>query len=189
MCEAADAGGPGARQMASGGDPPGPSDAFVRRLTAEQSHLLGYITTLMGGLGETADILQQTNVVLWRKHGAFDPRTSFRAWARKVAYYQTLSYLRDRKRDRHVFDDELLEEVASRPFELNDDGRSAALHRCLAGLPARSAAMIRKRYTPGESIASIAAERGVSEGSVRMSLMRIRKRLMECIERRLANAK
>ena len=40
---------------------------FVERLTAAQSALYGSIHTLLAGSPDAADVLQETNRVLWRK--------------------------------------------------------------------------------------------------------------------------
>jgi RNA polymerase sigma-70 factor (ECF subfamily) len=82
---------------------------FVFQLTDWQGRLFGYLMSL---LGNVHDVLQETNLVLWRKIDGFEPGTDFAAWARSVAYFQSLAFLRDRKRDRHIFDDDLLQQIA-----------------------------------------------------------------------------
>src|SRR5215212_3872657 len=98
-------------------------EEFVQLLTGEQSRLFGYIVTLLGDVNDASNVLQQANMVLWRKANEFKLGTNFHVWAKKTAYYQTLAYLRDRKRDKLVFDDELLEQLASRPDEVDEDER------------------------------------------------------------------
>src|SRR5215217_4251332 len=74
-------------------------EVFIRLLTAEQTQLFSYIVMLLGDVNDANNVLQQANLVLWRKIDEFDINTNFHLWARKVAYYQTLAFLRDRKRD------------------------------------------------------------------------------------------
>ena len=88
-------------------------DEFVRLLTGEQTSLFAYIATLLGDVNDASNVLQQTNMVLWKKADEFAPGTSFHAWARKVAYFQTLAYIRDKKRDKLVFDEELVLQLAA----------------------------------------------------------------------------
>jgi RNA polymerase sigma-70 factor (ECF subfamily) len=125
-------------------------------------------------------------MVLWRKAGEFTIGTNFQLWARKVAYFQTLAYLRDRKRDKHIFDAELLDQLASRPSVRDEDERRVALRHCLGTISQESLELLRQRYAPGKSIATIARERNKSEGAIKMALMRIRQALVHCIERQLA---
>ncbi len=51
-------------------------------------------------------------MVLWQKFGEFDATRDFRKWAFGVARYEVLAFLRDRARDRHVFDDDLVTKLA-----------------------------------------------------------------------------
>jgi RNA polymerase sigma-70 factor, ECF subfamily len=161
-------------------------DAFVQLLTGEQTRLFGYIVTLLGDVNDASNVLQQTNLVLWRKADEFDVDTNFQFWSRKVAYYQTLAYLRDRKRDKHIFDGELLEQLASRPVTIDEDERRVALRHCLGTISSDCLDLLQQRYSPGKSIADIARERSKSVGSIKMALMRIRQALVHCIEGQLA---
>jgi RNA polymerase sigma-70 factor, ECF subfamily len=164
-------------------------EAFVQLLTSEQTHLFSYIVMLLGDVNDASNVLQQTNLVLWRKMEEFDIQTNFQAWARKVAYYQTLAFLRDRKRDKHVFDEELLSELASRPVETDEDERRVALRHCLSSISGESLELLQQRYDPGKSISAIARDRHRTEGAVKMALMRIRQALVHCIEGQLASTR
>ena len=161
---------------------------FVQLLTGEQTRLFGYITTLLGNVNDASNVLQQTNMVLWRKADEFHLGTNFQVWSRKVAYYQTLAFLRDKKRDKHIFDDALLAQLASRPAPIDEDERRIAMRHCLGTISRDSLELLRERYSPGKSIADIAQQRHKSEGSVKMALMRIRQALADCVERQLASA-
>ncbi|MEX0613654.1 MAG: sigma-70 family RNA polymerase sigma factor [Pirellulales bacterium] len=160
-------------------------EEFVRLLTGEQTRLFGYIATLLGDVNDASNVLQQTNMVLWRKADEFEIGTNFHVWARKTAYYQTLAYLRDRKRDKHIFDAALLEQLASRPALVDEDERRVALRHCLGGISEDSLELLRQRYAPGRSISEIARQRRKSESAIKMALMRIRQALFQCIERQL----
>ena len=160
-------------------------DAFIQLLTGEQTWLFSYITSLLGDVNDASNVLQQTNMVLWRKADEFTLGTHFQAWARKIAYYQTLAYLRDRKRDRHIFDEALLQQIASRPETVDEDERRVALRHCLGTLSEDTLDLLRQRYAPGRSIGEIAKQRHKTEGAIKMALMRVRQALVHCIERQL----
>ena len=160
-------------------------DEFVRLLTGEQTSLFGYVATLLGDVNDASNVLQQTNMVLWRKADEFTPGTSFHAWARKVAYFQTLAYLRDLKRDKLVFDEELVQQLAARPSLDDEDERRIALRHCLGTLSESSLDLLQQRYAPGKSIRDIAELRNKKEGAVKMALLRIRQALVQCIENQL----
>ncbi len=90
------------------------NERFIRSLTDHQSGLFVYLVSLLGDVHEARNILQETNLVLWRRSSEFADGTDFGAWSRTIAHYQLLAYLRDKKRDRHVFDVELLSQLAER---------------------------------------------------------------------------
>jgi RNA polymerase sigma-70 factor, ECF subfamily len=161
-------------------------EAFVQLLTSEQTALFRYIVTLLGHINDASNVLQQTNLVLWRKANDFTFGTNFRVWAKKIAYYQTLAYLRDRKRDKHIFDEALLEELASRPDVTDEDERRVALRHCLGAISRDSLELIQQRYSPGRSIHEIAQVQHKSESAIKMALLRIRQSLIKCIEGQLA---
>ena len=162
---------------------------FIHALTYSQNDLTGYLVGLLGNLHDAKDVLQATNLVLWEKHKEFRARADFKPWARKFAYYQALAFIRDRKRDRHVFDDDVLELLASDDGDVNsakDDERELALRDCLNQLPEKQRMLIKLRYEEAGSIKQVVDQTGAKESSVKVSLMRIRNELQACIESKIA---
>ncbi|MBI1370773.1 MAG: sigma-70 family RNA polymerase sigma factor [Planctomycetes bacterium] len=161
------------------------TEQFVADLTAYQSRLYAYICAIMGGADQAHDVLQETNMVLWRKAGEFEPGTDFGAWAAKIAYFQVLAHRKRRSGDRHVFSDDLLVDIADEFDRQNPtiDERQTALRQCMDKLPAMERDMVRQRYEAGGSVKRIAAQIGRSVGAVSQSLYRIRAALAECVER------
>jgi RNA polymerase sigma-70 factor (ECF subfamily) len=161
-------------------------EAFVQLLTSEQTSLFRYIVTLLGHTNDANNVLQQTNLVLWRKASEFTFGTNFHVWAKTIAYYQTLAFLRDRKRDKHIFDEALLEQLASEPELFDEDERRVALRHCLGSISRNSLDLLQQRYDPGRSIHEIAKAQHKSESAIKMALLRIRQSLIKCIEGQLA---
>ena len=60
---------------------PAPADDFVQQLTANQNRLYGYIFSLLGDHHRANDVLQETNMVLWRKAAEFQTDRDFIPWA------------------------------------------------------------------------------------------------------------
>ena len=87
-------------------------DTFVQELTKHQSRLRGLIRCLLFRSEHVEDVLQETNLLLWNKADQFQPGTSFWAWASEVARYQVLTHWKKLGRDRHVFDEVLVNELA-----------------------------------------------------------------------------
>ena len=163
-------------------------EAFVQLLTGEQLNLQYYITRLLRDPHAAQQVLQETNVVLWRKAGEFEPGTNFTAWTRKIAYWQVQSYVRDRKRDRHVFSEELIEQLASHDsMDNRDDEAFVALRHCLQSVSPGNLDILRARYEDSLPIAAIAQRVGKTRDAVKVGLMRLRRSLLHCIQRQLAD--
>lgn len=166
--------------------PVGADEAFVQLLTAEQFRLLQYIAMLLGDPHVANNVLQETNLVLWRKAGEFEPGTSFSAWSRQVAYWQVQAHVRDKKRDRHVFSDELMGQLAARENPRPEDADTqVALRHCLGKVSKENVGILRQRYADGLSIAALAERVGKTQSAVKVQLMRLRRQLQKCIQNQI----
>lgn len=162
-------------------------ERFIQALTESQPRLYAYILTLLADHDAAQDVLQNTNMVLWKKSDEFDPETNFIAWSSSVAYYEVLAFRKRRANSRHLFNDDVLEQVAiaaEQSSEVSPD-KSAALQECLKKLPSDQLNLIRQRYETSGSVSAMAKKFERTEGSLIQSLYRIRRRLADCIEHRL----
>ena len=159
-------------------------DQYVQQLTACQSRLRAYILASLGNYANTADVLQRTNLTLWKKAGEFRPDAEFLPWALAITRYEILAFLRDHRRDRHVFANDVAELMLdAAASEVSDPGdRHVALRRCLEKLPQPSRELLWQRYDADKSIKQIANDTKRSVDSVKCLFLRIRKALERCIE-------
>jgi RNA polymerase sigma-70 factor (ECF subfamily) len=159
-------------------------DQYVQELTACQSRLRGYILASLGNYADTADVLQRANLTLWKKAREFRTGAEFLPWALTITRYEILAYLRDHRRERLVFSDDvakLMLDVAA--SEVSDPGnRQVALRQCLEKLPHRSRELLWRRYDEDKSIRQIATDTERTEDSVKCLFLRIRKTLEHCVE-------
>jgi RNA polymerase sigma-70 factor, ECF subfamily len=167
------------------------TERFVQQLTGCQPRLYAYIRMLLPSHDDASDVLQETNLVLWRKAEEFVEGTQFGAWACRIAHYQVLARLRDAQRDRHVFAPQLVDEMAAEAESLSAemDDRRRALRLCMVRLSERERELLGRRYALGRSIKEIAVEFGQSPGAVATSLYRIRGELLACIQNRMAEGR
>ncbi|HWB01470.1 MAG TPA: sigma-70 family RNA polymerase sigma factor [Verrucomicrobiales bacterium] len=159
--------------------------AFTALLDAHQQRLLAWLIALTGDASEARDVLQQTNLVLWKKSGEFAAGSSFSAWALRVAHFEFLSWRQRKGRDRLVFNDTLLEGVAEALDEVDAaaEARHAALETCLPKLPVRQREIVMRRYLNGERVDAIGTALGLPANAVSQILWRARQNLLECINR------
>ena len=158
-------------------------EQFMQLLTKSQSRLYSYIFSLLPLMDASEDVLQETNLVLWRKSDEF-VGGNFLAWAFRVAHFQVLAYRRDKARDRKFFSAELVD-VIDKEFT---DGigevefMQRALEGCLGKLPARDRDLIVARYAPQGSVRRLAERDHTTAKAVSRSLYRVRRMLFRCAE-------
>lgn len=161
---------------------------FITLLTDHQIDLQAFILSSLGDYSNTLDVLQRTNIVLWKKASEFRHGAPFLPWALKVAKYEILAFMRARRRDRHVFRPEVVDLMVDAAIEQSYEvsGRSEALRECIKELPERSREFLRIRYAQEQSVKQISEKTGRSVDAVKSLYHRIRVALAECIERKLA---
>ena len=169
-------------------EPHNAEEKIVGLIARHQAELHRYILSLLPDRMLADDVLQETNLVLWRKAAEYDPAQSFLPWALTIAFYQVKAARRDAGRDRHVFDDSLVEILAAehREADPSDGELEQALEKCLRELSEKQRQLILARYEPGASVQDLAAERNQTPTALSLVLLRIRKALESCIERKLA---
>jgi RNA polymerase sigma-70 factor, ECF subfamily len=166
-------------------------DQFADFFSTNQQRVFGYILGLVRNTSDAQDILQQTAVTAWRKFDEFDPNTEFLRWAVTIARYETLNFIKYRRRSRLYFDQQLMEQLGEDACDVpsdESDNRLKALGECLKKLPATDSKLIECRYTHGLSSLQIAELLERSQPSICNSLRRIRENLMRCISKNLARA-
>lgn len=167
------------------GSPENAEERIVGLIARHQPEIHRYVLALLPDRMLADDVVQETNLILWRKASEYDPAQPFLPWALGIAWYQVKAARRDSARDRHVFDDELVEILASENSQDADNlDLSEALEHCLSELPDRQRQLILDRYQPGASVQDLAAAHAKSPTALSLSLLRIRKTLELCIERK-----
>lgn len=166
---------------------PSELETFIQHLTECQGNLRAYLLAALGNYNDASEVLQQTNLVLWRNARSFRAGAEFMPWAITLAKYEIMSFYRDRSRDRHVFTEEvaamMLQAAAAEMPNLSE--RQVALRECLKHLPPTSQEMIKLRYENRTSIVQMAEKLKRTENAVKSALVRVRKSLEQCINRRI----
>lgn len=169
-------------------DPQLPSEEFVQLFTRHQRPLYLFLLSQCPNPIEAEEILQETNVIIWKKYAQFEVGTNFFAWTCKIARFEFLKHRERRTRERIVFSDEFVSMVADEVEErsVTLEQRREALIECLRKLNDKDRQLIEKRYSPGESGKSVAQFLNRPANAVYQSLSRIRRTLHTCVTRRMA---
>jgi RNA polymerase sigma-70 factor (ECF subfamily) len=162
-------------------------DEFIALYAAHESRLRGYVLTLVPRWADAEEICQRCSFVLWKKFEQFEPGTNFYAWACRVALFEVKEFRRKIAKERLIFSDELLESVAGRAIEIQDEfpRRAKALQKCVEELSRNQRELLRLRYDEGRSVGSVARLVNRPIDGVYKALSRIRQALYFCINARL----
>jgi RNA polymerase sigma-70 factor, ECF subfamily len=162
-------------------------EEFARLLATCQRRVFLYVLGLTANPADAEEILQETNLVLWRKFDDFEPGTNFSRWATKIAYYEVLKFRKSRAGQAVCFSNDFMESLAAEMDETSDtlDQRRNALNGCMEKLHPKDRDLILRRYQPDASTRGVAETLRRSVQGTRRSLQRIRAALLGCIERTL----
>jgi len=129
-------------------------------------------------------VCQQTSLILWQKWEQYDPRQDFLAWACGVARNEVRNFLRRHGRDRMVFSDKLMDQLADMRIEVQPmlEVRRGLLVQCMKKLDFMARELVERCYQGGESMKSLARQFRTTPNALSLRLRRIRRDLLECIE-------
>lgn len=163
-------------------------DQFLRLYVEHEEALNGFVRSLVPTREDAREVMQEVAVVLWRKFGELNDLEDFRRWAFGVAKFKALACLRDRMRDRLVFDEEVLELLAAEVTDNADtfEAERVALDECIGRLGVAQRKLLDAAYAPGVRMDELATSLGRTPMSFYKALHRIRLALMDCTQRVLA---
>ena len=189
---------PGDNAGRSSGPGPGPTGAvtaedLLRQAFRYQDALVSYAYGLLQDWALAQDAVQESFIVLQRKHAQFKPGASLFAWVRQIVRFEALNLLRSRRREACFVDEELIS-LVDQQFEKHLDAdavdaletRKVALQYCLGQLDEPSLGLLLGFYRDAFSCERLSQIQRRSVNAVRLSLSRIRARVRDCVRQRLA---
>lgn len=161
---------------------------FLRLYVEHEPSLRGFVRSLVPTLEDANDVMQEAAMALWKRFGSLDAPENFRRWAFGVARLEALEFLRKKSRDRHVFGEDLLAQLADDAEEMADQfvEERKALDVCLQKLPSDQRSLVEAAYAPGVRMDELATRIGRTAMAVYKSLHRIRMMLTDCTKRELS---
>lgn len=163
-----------------------PSSEFLGHLLGNQRSIRNYIFSLHPLAQDLDDLVQQTALTLWREFGKFDPTRDFLPWALRIAYFEVLRHRKKQSRDRLVFSENFVEQLAEVFAEEGSPApRRQALDACLAKLDRQSREVLLARYSKDATVGSLAGKHRISVHRLYHLLDRARASLATCVRRQL----
>lgn len=162
---------------------------FLEHFLPVDSALRAYLLAATGDMHAADDLLQEVSSVLWEKFEKYDGSRPFEGWAIGIARMEVLKWRQRLARSREVLSPEAVEGLADMAADLKVeiDDRAIHLRRCVAGLKEKTRNLLNLRYWKALPIQRIAEDLGKNVAAIEMALVRVRRQLRECVERRLRN--
>lgn len=162
----------------------------MRLFTSHETRMRAFAMSLIPNWADAEEVLQQANMVMWKKFDEFESGSNFFAWASRILYLEAMDFRKRQARARVRFSEAFCRAVAKEAVEISDDlaDRQTALGQCIAKLRPTEREILHHRYEDGGNVEAAAAALGRSEDAIYSALRRIRRQLFECINRALRAA-
>jgi RNA polymerase sigma-70 factor (ECF subfamily) len=164
---------------------------FLDQVQRNQVRLRAYVRALGVRAEWVDDLAQEAFLIALRRLDEFDRTGDFGGWVRQIARRLIANERRKAmRRDLFLSDhatDLLLEmhREVTNPGELQErEEEIARLRECVAGLPKRSRDLLQQRYFEDLSPGAIGSRMGLPSNQIRQTLLRLRRALLTCMERR-----
>jgi RNA polymerase sigma-70 factor (ECF subfamily) len=163
---------------------------FLKHFIPETAFLRAFLLAGTGNVHDAEDLLQEVSSVLWESFDKFDEARPFRAWATGIAKLEVLKWRQKQARRRLVLSEEAVLALADTALEVGEeaDARRVHLPSCLERLGGKAREVVALRYLDGLPIKEIAQRVGKSVASIEMALVRSRRALQECVDRKTRGA-
>jgi RNA polymerase sigma-70 factor (ECF subfamily) len=161
--------------------------AFLRQFMGEERALLRFILRYVPAINDARDVLQETLVTLWAKRAEFDESREFLPWACGIARIKVREFWRKQPRWEAFAQDDLMTLIDERRASLESEitARREALRNCLTKLSIDQRGILQSYYAREESVEALALREGRSVAAIYKMLQRLRRGLLECVERGL----
>ena len=161
---------------------------FLRLFLECEGQIRAFTGALIRDRHTREDVVQEVAMTLWQEFHRYDPTRPFGAWARGVAAHKIMQRWDKAGRTPRPFSPAAVQSLldACDRAEAKTSLRAEALEDCIEALPEKSRHLLALRYRELLGVERIAGELQTTVDAVYQALSRLRTRLAECVERRLA---
>jgi len=172
----------------------GSVESFSELVALHQGRVRAYIGRFVRNPDIVDDLAQEVFIAAYKTLNTYNGDAPLGIWLIGIARNRALTYIRDesrrRARESGKFETAMaewrVEDVERHSDAETCDQELSAMESCIKNLPENSARLIREHYFNSRSSVELASSLGKKESSIRMTLLRIRQSLRDCIETRLS---
>lgn len=162
---------------------------FLRLFVKHAAALQAFARVLLPTWDWVDEVLQQASVVMWKKREQLESEAGYLPWAKTIVRFEVLRLRRNQARDRHLFSEEVLELLANEAAAASAsqwEREQQALRECLDRLEPHHRELVLAPYAGEVRVARIAEQTGRTVNSLYKLLGRLREKLTQCVQLRLA---
>jgi len=162
------------------------SSSSVNELFVQhQRDIFAFILTLVPDRNDAEDVYQQTCLALLEKQSDYDPQREFLPWAFGFALNEVRRFRRAHYRERLQLNDEAIDSLADVQFKSAKrlNAQLELLLECLRSLSAAKQELLMQSYAYHGRLKELAGILQIDVNTLYKRLERIRRSLLECIER------
>ena len=151
-----------------------------------QPRVFAFVCTAVARRHDAEDVVQQVALEVADKFDNYDQSRPFLPWVLTIARRMVIRLYEQQKRQCVIFSDaalELLVDYHVRSSRAADE--QDALQDCVRSLDEKSKSLLSMRYDDELNTDEMAERSGLTGGSVRVTLSRIRKSLLDCVRGKL----
>ncbi len=162
-------------------------EGFVRFYSLAYSRIYRFILTLVPARNDADEVMQETSLVLWRKFSQYNKEKDFTRWACGIARVEVLRLFQKKKRFAKLFDNELMEQLASTFHNHNEllEIRREFLEDCKENLSPEDLHLVGMAYNTDVGIKMAASILDKPLSTLYRNLGRIKDTLFRCIEKKI----
>ena len=164
----------------------------VRILLAERERLLAYINAIVCSHALAEQVYQDTAVQLIKRQDKLTSEQHVRGWLRLTARHLAMKSVKQRSRQAISLDVALIEAMDAHWDRIDNEHmqqRLETLAGCIEKLTAYSRDALMLRYGKGIKGERLAEKLGRSRAAVQQTMSRIHRRLAECMQQQMNDAK
>lgn len=166
------------------------TELFTQLFEADKKRLYSYIFAFVLDKAAADDIFQETCLTLWQKFDTFEPGTNFSKWANTIAFYRIHRFRDKQSKYQLGLDDDFVNEFSQTIAAIENQSSAKEKKWChidhCRSLLSSSLQMVYQRfYVDNLTAQNIATNTGRSIYAIRKAVCKLRKKLIDCVDKKV----
>jgi RNA polymerase sigma-70 factor (ECF subfamily) len=163
---------------------------FIGKFATVERSVRAYLHASCRNFSDAEDLLQNVWRTVWDKLDSYDDTRPFEAWVIGIARMEALKWRERQAGNRIVLSEDIVSRLAKTAAEESEDlpARHKFMMECLEQLQGAARKLVNLKYFERKKIREIAGNLQRNVSAIEMQLVRVRRLLRDCIERKMTMA-